>query len=414
MKIQNLLYTLVAILISANVMALNSPTNLTAASVSESRINLSWKDKSNYETGFIIQRSLNPTTGFSEIARIGANNISYANLALNSETKYYYRIRGFRKKSGSIIYSSYSNIVSAKTTALAAISHLPSPTPAPVPSPTPTPAPNPGPSPVADRIYGVTISNPWNQMPAIMKSLSTLAFKPTARVVFDEFVPASDYKPIVDELQSASYVMGEILDSYYMPKYSVQAYKDRTTEYLNSLGSSVNIWEIGNEINGEWLGDTTSVKAKMTAAYDIVKAANKTTALTLYYNKGCFSKADHEMFTWTQNNVPEYMKLGLDYVFISFYEDDCNGIQPNWNEVFNQLGEMFPNSKIGFGENGTVASSKKESYINRYYRMSINHPRFIHGNFWWYFDASQNGGPGDMVPQGNSLWTILNNAMMGK
>ena len=194
----------------------------------------------------------------------------------------------------------------------------------------------------------------------------------------------------------------------------MQAYQSRVTEYLNTLGSAVDIWEIGNEINGEWLGDTASVTAKMSGAYDIVKSANKSAALTLYYNKGCFEKADHEMFTWAQANVPARMKSGLDYVFISFYEDDCNGIQPDWNQVFSQLGSMFPNSKIGFGENGTVTASKKATYINRYYRMTVNHPRFVHGNFWWYFDASQNGGPGDMVPQGNALWTVINDAMVGK
>ena len=50
--------------------------------------------------------------------------------------------------------------------------------------------------------------------------------------------------------------MGEILDSFFVKNISTAAYGTRTTEYLNTLGDNVDIWEIGNEINGEWLGDT--------------------------------------------------------------------------------------------------------------------------------------------------------------
>ncbi len=395
MKLQIVLFWVVGLLLNLSAHALNAPTSLSVSSVNQTVINLSWSDNSTSETGFIIQRSLNAKTGFVEIAKLGSNSVVFSNTGLVPNTTYYYKIRSYRNRSGSVIYSTFSNIVSVTTAAVVIIDP-------------PPPSSNTG------RIYGVTISNPWNQMPAIIESLSAFSFKPTSRIVFDEFVPASEYKPIVDQVQSVSYVMGEILDSYYVPQYTVQAYQSRVTEYLNTLGSAVDIWEIGNEINGEWLGDTASVTAKMSGAYDIVKSANKSAALTLYYNKGCFEKADHEMFTWAQANVPARMKSGLDYVFISFYEDDCNGIQPDWNQVFSQLGSMFPNSKIGFGENGTVTASKKAMYIDRYYRMTVNHPRFVHGNFWWYFDASQNGGPGDMVPQGNALWTVINDAMVGK
>jgi hypothetical protein len=105
------------------------------------------------------------------------------------------------------------------------------------------------------------------------------------------------------------------------------------------------------------------------------------------------------------------MKQGLDYVLISFYEDDCNGISPDWPAVFQQLGDMFPNSLIGFGETGTIYSAKKESYINHYYKLHIDHPRYIFGDFWWYFDMNQNGGAGDMVPNTSYLWGVLNKAI---
>ncbi len=435
---------------TVNAWSLNSPSNLNALSISSVQINLSFVDNSALENGFIIERSLSQFSGFVEIARTSRDVNSFINSDLNFGTTYFYRVRAFRIKNGSAIYSSYSNVASAITSgtisnpiytysyvvsAWSACSATACGTQG-TQTRTVTCMRNDG---VAgadsyctgtkpdstqacsaqacsttgsiQKINGVTITNPWNQLSTLMTSLSSLTYKPTARVVFDEFVAASEYKSMVQQIHSVSFVMGEILDSFYMPQYTTQAYVNRTLEYLNSMGTSVDIWEIGNEINGEWLGDTASVVAKMTGAYDAVKAAGKTTALTLYYNKNCWERSDHEMFTWAQANVPDRMKSGLDFVLISFYEDDCNGIQPDWNQEFQKLGVMFPNSKIGFGETGTIYTARKADYINRYYRdMVVTHPRFIGGYFWWYFDAQQNGGTGDMTPQSNYLWDVLNNA----
>lgn len=141
-----------------------------------------------------------------------------------------------------------------------------------------------------------------------------------------------------------------------------------------------------------------------TGAYDKVKAAGKKTALTLYYNKGCYDKADHEMFTWTQANIPARMKTGLDYVLISYYEDDCNGLEPDWNTVFTQLAALFPNSYVGMGECGTTKSASKAAYVERYYGMQVDAPHYVGGYFWWYFRE-------DMVPSTNALWTTLATAM---
>lgn len=261
------------------------------------------------------------------------------------------------------------------------------------------------------RLYGVTITNPWRKLPQTVEALASLARTPTARIVFDEDTAAAEYQAIVPEIRKVAYVMGELLDSQFVKSYSVQAYQQRANEYLNALGMYVDLWEIGNEINGEWLGDTPSVVAKMRAAYDLVKGRGGRTALTLYYNQGCWSNKKNEMFAWAQANVPDYMKQGLDYVFVSYYEDDCNGLQPDWQAVFDRLGRMFPNSMLGIGESGTVKAARKADTIRRYYQMAVDHPRFVHGGFWWYFDASNKGGSGDMVPRSKSLWSVLNDAI---
>ncbi len=257
--------------------------------------------------------------------------------------------------------------------------------------------------PITGTMTGVTIDG-INNLSATLTSLKSISKVPTTRIVFDEYVPANSYLSAVTQVRNVSYVMGEILDSYYVRNYSVQAYLNRTTEYLNTLGDQVDIWEVGNEINGEWLGRNADVVAKMSGAYDLVKARGKIAELTLYYNQDCWSRASNEMFTWAQNNVPARMKQGLDYVLVSYYEDDCNGLQPDWPAVFHRLHAMFPNSKIGFGEVGTTTASKKAEYVRRYYSKQISVPNYVGGYFWWYFRQ-------DMVPSTQPLLATLNDAI---
>lgn len=254
-----------------------------------------------------------------------------------------------------------------------------------------------------NRVWGLTI-DAVNNLNAIVTSLQNLNKKPTTRIVFDEFVPASDYVNAVNQIHNVSFILGELLDSYYMNQYNLSQYAARTNEYLNLLGSKVDIWEIGNEINGEWLGNTADVVAKIDTAYSIIKAQNKKTELTLYYNQDCWSNSKNEMFYWVNKNVSQKLRNGLDYVLVSYYEDDCNGLQPNWQKVFDSLHVLFPNSKIGIGECGTLVAGNKAAYINRYYKMNITTPNYIGGYFWWYYKQ-------DCVPYTNSLWTTFNNAI---
>ena len=253
------------------------------------------------------------------------------------------------------------------------------------------------------KLYGVTI-DAIDKLSNIVTSLGNLSRKPTTRIVFDEFVAASTYVTAVDQIHNVSFIMGELLDSYYMNQYTLAQYAARSYEYLNTLGSKVDIWEVGNEINGEWLGNTPDVVAKMDTAYHIFKAAGKKTELTLYYNKDCYGTPQNEMFRWAVNNIPSDMKTGLDYVFVSYYEDDCNGLHLNWQPIIDSLGKIFPNAKLGIGECGTLTAANKASYITRYYSTTVSHPRWVGGCFWWYFKQ-------DCVPYTKTLWTVLNNAI---
>jgi len=187
----------------------------------------------------------------------------------------------------------------------------------------------------------------------------------------------------------------------------VKQYANRATEYYNTLTNLVDIWEVGNEVNGDWLGNSDSVIAKIQGAYNIIKPTGKKTAITLYFNRNCYSNIQYEMFTWIKNKLPNSMKQGLDYVLVSYYEDDCNEVilsQNEWQQVFDSLHIIFPNSRLGMGECGTTNTGKKAAYMNRYYRMNITTPGYIEGNFWWYYKQ-------DCVPKTKALWDTLNNTL---
>lgn len=265
------------------------------------------------------------------------------------------------------------------------------------------------------RVYGVTVDDVFSDLPGIVDSLRALPHRPTTRIVFDEGRPASQYDAAVTAIHAVSDVMGEILDSEYVAQTSVAAYRARTSEYLAAFGSRVDIWEVGNEINGEWVdtspGGVADVVAKMSGAFDLVRAAGGRTALTLY---GCSDSVDssHDMLTWAAANVPARMRDGLDQVLVSFYEGDCGVAPPDWPTVFHRLRAIFPTASLGFGETGAVTSSGARitdasvagPYLQRYYGMAIDEPGYIGGHFWWYFAE-------EMVPRTSPMFTVLSDAI---
>lgn len=294
----------------------------------------------------------------------------------------------------------------------------------------PSSAPN-GMRAIADPIYGVTVDDGINgvsetspSIVGIVNSAKAMAAAnrgrlPTHRFVFDENTHASDYLAATKIAQPYTYIMGELLDSYYVKQVSVQSYSDRAREFVGTLGDYVDVWEIGNEVNGEWLGDAGTVSAKISAAYDVVKAAGKRSAITLYYNPDCWDNPANEMFTWTQANVPAAIRSGVDYVLLSYYEGDCNNYRPSasdMNNVFNKVHTMFPSAKLGFGEVGLSKAvsgdtlSRAQDLLTYYYGLSssISTPGYVGGYFWWYYYE-------DMLPyapsQPKPMWSTLVSAL---
>ncbi|HWZ66444.1 MAG TPA: hypothetical protein VNW89_01305, partial [Stellaceae bacterium] len=124
---------------------------------------------------------------------------------------------------------------------------------------------------MADPLYGVTVDDVSN-VTNIVNSSTSLSHMPTTRIVFDYGQAPSVYTSAVSQIEPVSYIMGELVDSSDMTRYTLQQYHDRTAQYLSALGNLVDIWEIGNEVNGDWTGAYSDVSAKIYDAWQQVHA----------------------------------------------------------------------------------------------------------------------------------------------
>lgn len=133
-----------------------------------------------------------------------------------------------------------------------------------------------------DFIWGVTIDDGWYEdaqdasgakLQSIVRALQALPVKPTVRVVMSKEISPREYEPLFRRLSEVSYVMACPVDSYEMSSYkNVKSYEKRFADAFAALAPYVQIWEIGNEINGEgWLGDDANfIAAKMIAAFELI------------------------------------------------------------------------------------------------------------------------------------------------
>jgi hypothetical protein len=274
------------------------------------------------------------------------------------------------------------------------------------------------PHPVPDFFWGVTATN-VNNVAEITEALKDLgkAFPDRregelppiiVRVTFNHDESNKDflqnlkkYQYAVSQISQYAYVMGEIADSDewwpYLAHDSDQStsghnnYRARTKQLVETMGDCVQVWEIGNEVNGEWAGskhepfdNSDSMRRKIgkqiAEAYDEVQKYNKLvpperqkkTALTVYYNddgeNDCLPghKEPYAMLTWARADyIPAEVKDNLNYVLISYYENkkDCPGLKQeakDFVKTFGDLAGIFRHAKLGFGEVGYKATCPED------------------------------------------------------
>ena len=95
-----------------------APGSLTATPVSTKRVALTWKDRSDTEDGFELERRLATVEAFTRIAKLGPNVQTFSDSGLTQNTKYFYRVRTFNA-SGESEYAAAVSVTTLPTPPLA-------------------------------------------------------------------------------------------------------------------------------------------------------------------------------------------------------------------------------------------------------------------------------------------------------
>jgi hypothetical protein len=261
-------------------------------------------------------------------------------------------------------------------------------------------------------IYGITIEDterPDQIIDTVKRMRRATQNRVAVRLVIDPTHDLDDehYKARIDAIKSEGVtIMALLADSHDLHKFKsdsdykptdISKYRKRVEKALSTLGSSIDIWEIGNEINGEWAGwkekEGNDVKQdwekaspvkreksrqwvynQVRTAYDVLQPANKCMAITFYYNDdqqnhSCWPKPDelsdgskYEMLTWiTDHFTDKEMRDHIKYVFISYYENtECRKLLSGnletdagrFSNILRLLSEKFEKADVGFGEFG--------------------------------------------------------------
>jgi len=103
-----------------------APSGLTATALSRSQIRLVWTDSASDESGFRIERSLNGSSGWRQVATVEMDVTAYVHARQSALTTFFYRVRATNGYGN----SGFSNVASATTLGSNSVDHAPDPAPA--------------------------------------------------------------------------------------------------------------------------------------------------------------------------------------------------------------------------------------------------------------------------------------------
>jgi hypothetical protein len=239
--------------------------------------------------------------------------------------------------------------------------------------------------------FGVTTDDPNTGTAAQVAALAALPARIALRVVLDEGMDPADYVDSVRRLAAVADVMALPVDSSWMKDLDAAQAGERARRYLAVLQDVVPVWEVGNEVNGNWVG--ADPVGKIEAMFDAARAYGKKTALTFYHENP--ATPGHDMLPWIDANIPagHRLRTGLDLVLVSYYEDQNGGHKLSQEEIdamFSGLARRFPNARVGFGEFGwgrkiPASAATRAELIERFHAYTSSEPAFIGGGFYWHF-----------------------------
>jgi hypothetical protein len=217
----------------------------------------------------------------------------------------------------------------------------------------------------------------------------------------------NDYDEIVAELRSRGLrVMGSVLDTAQWPRaLTPQAYSERAKNLVLHYKDQIRSWEVGSEINGDWLGgrqdplSLDQVYRIYSAAADKVKELDPAleTVATLYWWEGTAPDEEHSTLGWLRRRSKEGFGRNLDVLGISLQPDD-NPVGMALEPLFERVHQELPDKKLMISSLGYVEGDALKGYywfdpqdpwsarsdlLTLLTPASCAMPNSLCGGFWW-------------------------------
>lgn len=316
------------------------------------------------------------------------------------------------------------------------------------------------------RIYGLTIED-LDQLDVdkFEEKFRDVSVPITLRIVFQAGTMPSDYEEKLSKLHNPPpgkkkfNILALPFDSYALrhhllnsnPNENFDCNKFTATdpiydhrakcfiEYFKGDKDYIDAWEVGNEVNGEWADEDyqdgvklpPDTKGKPERTIEKINRlinfipAHKPLMLTVSYMPNCLEWTANAMDKWIVN-FPKSMIDKIDYVLVSYYENNCDFRVLRESEInediFGKLKQVFRDQFLGMGEigysdgededfetckddkncycskdmrncnaanciarNDEMACCRKSkiSQMQRYYGMKPTDRLYIGGGFWW-------------------------------
>jgi hypothetical protein len=183
----------------------------------------------------------------------------------------------------------------------------------------------------------------------------------------------ADYRDDFEAISKVADIMIEFVDSDAMKNFSVDEYEVHVKKCLDELGEFCSLAEAGNEVNGNWLANSTDPPS---ITYDKVKKALSACSGHLPAAVTYYLSADdpRQMFEWI-NRYP----LESSHVLISHYPNTTPDSVIDPLSVFTEVSESFPTSSIGWGEYGTEDADNNNHASTKDRKKMI---RFVESDCW--------------------------------
>lgn len=229
-------------------------------------------------------------------------------------------------------------------------------------------------------LYGINIDDIYS-IKKYLPLIKELPKKPTARIVIDNDADMSDYEHGVKALAPFADIMIQVNDSYDEKSLGLSEYVNKAKELLSIFGQTATLWEVGNEVNGDWL--SAKIWEKVEATLEVFRAAGHQDKTVVTYF------LDEWMVPW----IRDHKKLNFEWVMLSCYA----GNQRELDKMVRELPQTAallkdltgaPNFAVGeYGEDEWGGGNKRR-IIPKLITEFEKYP----GAFYWNFQKRFKNG----------------------